>query len=130
MVALVNTQLPPLAALVKSKHDEGRSYRDMSEAARRAGYTISHSQMQAYATDIVRKAPSSEQLEAIAAALSVSVEKVRSAMIQQFYGYVPRDLANVRESRVVAAVPPDLSPEEEQELARLVAAWAAARRQD
>lgn len=124
------TELPPLAALVKEKHDAGRSYREMAAAAQRAGYDVSHSQMQAYATNQVRKAPSNDQLEALAAALSVSVDRVRTAMMQQFYGYVPKELAVIRESPVSAAVPPDLSPDEEQELARLVAAWVEARRRD
>ena len=59
----------PLAELVRSRHAAGRSYRDMSEAAKRAGYTISHSQLQAFATDMVRKAPDNKQLAALAAEL-------------------------------------------------------------
>ena len=121
--------LPALAAMVRHRHDQGRSYRDMSEAARKAGKTISHAQLQAYATNIVRKAPSTDQLEALAAALDTTLEKVRVAMIQQYYGYVPRSVApdDAGTSELFAAVPPDLSPDEERELARLVTAWVSTR---
>lgn len=129
-MGVVTTELPPLAALVKSRHEEGRSYREMSENARRKGYAISHSQLQAYATDVVRKAPSTEQLQALSAALDIGFEKVRAASIEQYYGYVPREFGGMGGSMVTAAVPPDLTPAEERELARLVEAWAAARRRD
>lgn len=125
------TQLPPLAELVRHKHDHDNvSYRQMSDVARRAGHTISHSQLQAYATDGVRKAPSTEQLEAIAAALSLPYQRVRAAMTEQFYGYVPREMAVAPGSKISAAVPPDLSPAEEDELARMVRAWVSARRDE
>lgn len=121
----------PLAALVRNRHDEGRSYRDMSAAAKRAGFDISHSQLQAFAQDMVRKAPSNEQLQAIAAAVGVSFERARAAMMQQFYGYVPRgmeaDDPALPGARIGAAIPPDLSPEQEQQLLRMVQAWIAGR---
>ena len=119
----------PLAALVRSRHEAGRSYRDMAEAARRAGHTISHSQLQAYATDMVRKAPTNEQLAALAAAIGVTFARARAAMMEQFYGYVPRgmeaDDPALPGARIGAAIPPDLSPEQEQQLLRMVQAWIA-----
>ena len=119
----------PLAELVRSRHAAGRSYRDMSEAAKRAGYTISHSQLQAFATDMVRKAPDNKQLAALAAAVGVTFEQARAAMMQQYYGYVPRgmeaDDPALPGARIGAAIPPDLSPEQEQQLLRMVQAWIA-----
>ena len=122
----------PLAELVRSRHAAGRSYRDMSEAAKRAGYTISHSQLQAFATDMVRKAPDNKQLAALAAAVGVTFEQARAAMMQQYYGYVPRGMEAADPAppgaRIGAAIPPDLSPEEEEHLLRMVRAWIASQR--
>ena len=122
----------PLADLVRSRHEAGRSYRDMSETAKRAGYTISHSQLQAFATDMVRKAPDNKQLAALAAAVGVTFEQARAAMMQQYYGYVPRgmeaDDPALPGARIGAVVPPDLSPEEEENLLRMVQAWIASQR--
>lgn len=123
----------PLAALVRRRHDGGRSYRDMSETARKAGHTISHSQLQAYAQDAVRKAPGPEQMAALASALDVPFEQVRAAAMDQFYGYVPASMlppAGLEDSTVVrigAAIPSDLSDDEVAELHRLIRAWVAAR---
>lgn len=131
MIGVVATQLPPLADMVRRKHDEEHvSYREMADNSRRAGHFISHSQLAAYAADGVRKAPSSEQMVALASALGVSYEKVRAAMIEQYFGYVPRDLIETHGTTVTAAVPPDLTEAEERELRRLVEAWVAARHHD
>lgn len=120
-------QRQPLADLVRERNERW-SYREMSERARRAGHNISHSQLADYASDSVRKAPTREQIEALAVALDVGQEAVRAAMFEQFYGYVPVELKRgSKASRVAAAVPPGLSPEEEAELLRLIEAWLATR---
>jgi hypothetical protein len=123
----MNTE-PTLQQLIQECRDGGWSYRGMSERATRAGHPISHAHIADYAKGTVRKMPSQEELLALAAALDTGVETVRRAAMQEWWGYVPRELSrNSRASRVLAAVPPNLTPEEEQELARLVQAWAAAR---
>lgn len=82
----------PLADLVRRRHAT-RSYRDMSETARKAGHTISHSQLQAIAQDAISKPPLPEQVAAIAAAIDLPYEHVRAATLQQFYGHVPAGMA-------------------------------------
>lgn len=119
----------PLAALVSRTHDAGVSYREMESRATQRGHRISHSQMADYAGDRVAKCPTEEQLRSIAAALDVGYETVRAAAFAQFYGYVPRELGG-RQTPVVAAIPPDLTPEEERQLTAMVRAWAAARESD
>lgn len=117
-----------LADLVKHRHDEGWSYREMEKRARDRGYTISHASLADYAKGVVRKMPDKDQVEALAAALDVGVDVVRGAAMLQYWGYVPRELRNRKPSRLSAAVPPDLSSEEEEQLVRMVEAWLAARR--
>lgn len=121
------TEQRPLAALVKAETDKGWSYREMEQRARQRGHVISHSQLADYAKDAVRKVPSREQIEALAAALDVGVEAVRAAALEQFWGYVPRELKNRKGSRISAALPPDLTREEEEQIARMVEAWLASR---
>lgn len=130
MQETVERELPPLAALVREKHDRGFSYREMSEAARRAGRLVSHSQLAAYASDGVRKAPTPEQMQGIAAALGVSFEKVYAAAIEQYYGYTPTSFGNAGGRDVTAAIPFDLTPEEERELGRVIRTWVAMRRSE
>lgn len=125
---LLMAALRPLAQLVTDKHDEGQSFHEMSRQAQRAGRSISHSQLASYAKDEVAKMPSREQMEAIAAALQLSFEEVAGAAFMQYHGYLPQSLGDNRGNAVSAAVPYDLSPDEEEELARLVRAWVAARR--
>lgn len=125
----MSEQRRPLADLVRERNDRW-SYREMSERARRSGHNISHSQLADYASDSVRKVPSQEQIQALAAALDVGQEQVRAAVFEQFYGYVPRELKRGRASRIVAAVPPGLSAEDEDELLRLIEAWLSTRRTD
>lgn len=113
----------PLADLVRRVHDQGVSYYDMARRAAQAGHTISHAQLQALAKGQVAKAPSIPQMQAIAAALDLGYEQVRAAMFQQFFGYVPRELTRRRGERIVAATPPDLTDDEERQLAEVVAFW-------
>ena len=82
------------------------------------------------AQDAVRKAPSPEQLAAIAAALQVPFGQVRAAMMEQFYGYVPMSMTpdpGDTGIQIGAAIPPDLDDDEKAELARMIRAWVAAR---
>lgn len=130
MSTMTTEQHRPLAGLVRQRNDEGWSYREMEKRANRAGHSISHSQLADYASDAVRKVPNREQIEALAAALDLGYETVRAAVFAQYYGYVPRELSSRKTSRVAAAVPSDLSPEEEGELVRMVEAWLSARRHD
>lgn len=117
------TKERPLASLVRRVHEQGLSYREMAARAQRAGHTISHSQLALYAGDGVAKAPTDSQVHALAAALDMGYEQVRAAVFSQFYGYVPRDLNSRKGSRLAAALPPDLSPEEEDRLAQVVELW-------
>lgn len=120
-----------LAALIQECHDKGYSFRTMSDRATRAGHPISHAQLADYAKGRVAKVPDREQIEAIAVATDNGVETVRRAAMRQYWGYEPRELrlARGRASRAAAAVPPNLSPEAEEELARMIQAWVAARRE-
>lgn len=119
-----------LAELVVERRDAGYSYREMERRARERGYSISHSSLADYANGSVRKMPDKEQIEALAAALDVGLDAVRAAAMQQYWGYIPRELRNRKPSRISAAIPPDLSPEEEAELARMIRAWVSARHQN
>lgn len=123
--------LPPLSALVASKHDpKENTYREMERVAKKRGYEISHAYLTTLARGETKKAPLDPQVHAIAAAIDEPYEVVRAAMMQQFWGFVPEELAKVATSSVGAWVPPDLTPEERNELRRLVTAWVAARRHD
>ena len=117
------TRERPLADLVRRVHEDGLSFREMAARAHRAGHSISHSQLALYASDGVAKAPTDAQIHALAAALDMGYTQVREAMMQQFYGYTPRELKNMGGSRVAAQIPPDLSPEQEKALGDLVEAW-------
>ena len=116
-----------LAELVVERRDAGYSYREMERRARERGHKISHSSLADYANGAVAKMPDKDQIEALAAALDVGLDAVRAAAMQQYWGYVPRELRNRKPSRVAAAIPPDLSPQEEAELARMIQAWLATR---
>lgn len=130
MGTMVSERTESLSALVKRRRDEGWSFREMERRAEQRGHKISHSQLADYAAGTVRRMPTTEGLEALAAALDVGVEDVRAASMLEFWGYVPRELKHRgRGSRIMAALPTDLAPEEEEELRRLINAWAAARRQ-
>lgn len=129
-VVAVERELPPLAAMVRERHEAGHSYREMAEASRRAGHFISHSQIAAYATDGVRKAPTPEALQALAAALGTSFARVYSAAIEQYYGYVPSSVGPADTGEVGAAIPYDLTEDEKAELTRMIRAWVVARRED
>lgn len=118
----------PLSDLVSRTHADGLSYREMEARARRSGHVISHSQLQAYATGTTRKMPTVDQMRALAAAMDVGYETVRAAAFEQYYNYRPREMSHRSDSRVGAAIPPDLTAEEERELIRMVKAWASARR--
>jgi transcriptional regulator with XRE-family HTH domain len=129
VTVMTTEQTTTLADLVRQRQDEGWSYREMERRARERGHRISHAQLAAYAEDAVRKVPSREQVEAIAAALDLGIDAVRAAVMQQYWGYVPRELKQRgKGSRVAAAVPPDLSTDEEAELVRMMEAWLVARR--
>lgn len=117
-----------LADLVNQRHQEGWSFREMEKRARDRGHTISHAQLADYAKGVVKKMPDREQVEALSAALDVGLDVVRAAAMQQYWGYVPRELRSRKSSRLSAAVPPDLSSEEEEQLVRMVEAWLASRR--
>lgn len=117
----------PLADLIRQRQERW-SYREMSERARRAGKSISHSQLADYAADVVRKAPDIEQMEAIAVAVDMGFEEIRGAVFEQFFGYIPRELKRpAKMSKIMTAIPSNLSPEEEAQLLRMVEAWLASR---
>lgn len=117
----------PLADMIRERQERW-SYREMSERARRAGKSISHSQLADYAAGSVRKAPTVEQMEAIAVGIDAGFEEVRAAMFDQFFGYIPRELKRpAKMSKIVAAIPANLSPDEEAQLLRMVEAWLASR---
>jgi transcriptional regulator with XRE-family HTH domain len=100
----------------------------MAERAGRAGHPISHSHIADYAKGTVKKMPSREDLQALAAALDTGVERVRRAALWEWWEYVPREMTrNAKGARIVAAVPPGLTTEQEQALTRLIQAWAATR---
>lgn len=120
----------PLAALVRQAHDTGLSYREMADRARRAGHDISHTQLADYAGGKVMKAPSEKMLRAIAAAIDAAYGDVRAAMMEQFYGYTPRELRNRSSSRLTAVVPENLDPAEEAELVRVIETWLSLRQRD
>lgn len=119
-----------LADLVRRAHETGLSFREMSARAQRAGHSISHSQLAMYANDSVAKAPTDAQIYAIAAALDMGYMQVREAMFRQFYGYTPREMRHHGGSRIAAAIPPDLTPEQERALADLVEAWLQTQRRE
>lgn len=76
-----------LSLLVQDIKDEsGLSYRELAARARDKGYDISHSQLQAYASDSVTSLPTRSQVDALAAALDVAVREVLVAALAQFYG--------------------------------------------
>ncbi len=75
-----------LTELVRAAHDNGRSYREMSQRARRAGHEISHTQLADYGNGRVSKPPPSRRMaEAIAAAVGCSYEDVVEALYEQWY---------------------------------------------
>ncbi len=122
----------PLAEMVRRRHQEGRSYREMERGAKRAGYSISHTQLADYANDTVKKMPEPGQILAIACALGLPFVQVRVAAVDQFLGFVPKEWELAVEHagpaiRIGAAIPPDLSEPEEAELKRMIKAWVAAR---
>ena len=120
-------QKRPLAELV-SRCNADYSFREMERRAAGRGQKISHSTLADYAADSVQKMPSREQLEALSAALDTGLDEVRSAALAQFWGYVPRELKGRKTSMVVAAVPADLTQEEEEDLAQMVHLWVEQRR--
>ena len=120
-------QKRPLAELV-SRCNADYSFREMERRAAGRGQKISHSTLADYAADSVQKMPSREQLEALSAALDTGLDEVRSAALEQFWGYVPRELKGRKTSMVVAAVPADLTQEEEEDLAQMVHLWVEQRR--
>lgn len=122
------TNEPALAALVKQRHDEGWSFREMEKRAAERGYSISHASLADHAKGVVRKMPDRDQIEALAAALDVGIDAVRAAAMKQYWGYTPRELTNRKASRLFAAVPADTTPDEEAELKRMIEVWAATRR--
>jgi transcriptional regulator with XRE-family HTH domain len=128
-VTAMTTEQATLADLVRQRRAEGWGYREMARRAHERGHQISHAQLGEYAKGTVQKVPNREQMEALAAALDVGLETVRTAVMHQWWGYVPRELKNRgKASRLGAAVPADLSTDEEAELVRMVEAWLAARR--
>lgn len=124
---MVAEQSMPLRDMIEAEKEAGVSYREMSARAARHGHSISHSSLTDYAHGKVRKAPNSEQIEALAAALNKGVDTVREAVMMEWYGYTPRELSRSKGSRIAAAVPSTLTPEEEAELIRLIEAWLLAR---
>jgi transcriptional regulator with XRE-family HTH domain len=124
------TEQPTLADLVTRRVDEGWTFREMARRAKERGHDISHSHLAEHAKGLVAKMPDRAQVEALAAALDVGIDDVRAAAMQQYWEYVPRELRVRRPSRVTAALPPDLTEEEEAEIARMVEAWLAARRRN
>ncbi|HET7357111.1 MAG TPA: hypothetical protein VFJ09_10605 [Nocardioidaceae bacterium] len=129
MSAMTGEQVT-LAELVRERHDAGYSFREMERRARERGHKISHSSLADYANGSVEKMPDRDQIEALAAALDVGLDAVRAAAMQQYWGYVPRELRNRgKQSRIGAAIPADLSPEDEEQLLRMIQAWVASRKQ-
>lgn len=131
MGTMTSERTESLSTLVRRRRDEGWSFREMERRAEQRGHRISHSQLADYAAGTVRRMPTTEGLEALAAALDVGVEDVRAASMLEFWGYVPRELKmRGRASRVSAAMPPDLTPDEEEQIVRMVKAWLASQRND
>lgn len=130
MGTMTTERTESLSELVRRRRDEGWSLREMERRAEQRGHRISHSQLADYAAGTVRRMPTSEGVEALAVALDVGIEDIQAASCKEFWGYIPRALRyrGGGNSRLAAAVPPNLSAEEEEELARLIQAWASARR--
>lgn len=128
-MSTMTEQTESLSELVRRRRDEGWTLREMERRAEQRGHKISHSQLADYAAGTVRRMPTKEGVEALAAALDVGIEEVRTASVVEFWGYVPREAKyRGRGSRITAAMPPDLTPEEEDEVLRMVQAWFGARR--
>jgi hypothetical protein len=124
---MVAEQSRPLRDMLRAEKDAGVSFREMSARAVRHGQEISHSQLADYASGKVRSAPNARQIEALAAALDTGIGVIREAVMQEWYGYTPRELGRMKGSRVAAAIPSTLTTEEEAELIRLIEAWLRAR---
>lgn len=114
---------PALTDLInRVKDSTGLSYRDLAE---RAGHAVSYQQLAEHGKGAVVKAPDAEQVDAIAAALHVSVATVRRAVFIQYYGYDP-DMPGDTVSDDL--IPDDLTPDERDELRRVIQAWLAVKR--
>lgn len=100
-----------LAALVESVRQRGLSPERMSERAREAGHRISRQQIYDYASGAVKKAPDTVAVDALAAALGVSRERVLRAVVEQWWGYSPDLVAS--DDRLA-----DLTDEEQAEVLR------------
>jgi transcriptional regulator with XRE-family HTH domain len=66
-----------LAGLIKRRHDEGWSYRKIEKLA---GGGLSHSQVQKWATDPKKHAPTEPQLIALAEGLQMPLEQIYDAV--------------------------------------------------
>ena len=87
---LVSRQSKALSRLIADAREDRRlSYREMQERAEAAGHYISFQQLQMLAKGVVRKAPGTDQVAAIAAAIGEPIEVVRDAVFEQYYGYTP-----------------------------------------
>ena len=78
-----------LARLIQSRIDEGDSLRGITQRAVTAGYDISHTYIDNLRKRIVASAPDRRQVSALAAGLSVSEDRIRRMVIQDFYGWDP-----------------------------------------
>ena len=122
-----NDEKGALTRLVSDVKDEGVSYREMARRAADRGLPMSHATFSDLGTGMVAKAPTDQQLRAIAAGTGRPYADVRAAMFAQFYGYVPREHWAADGGR--AFLPADLSDEEVEEAQRMIRAWVAARHQ-
>jgi len=117
-----NRRYGRLQRLIQASLDAGSSLRDIEKRATSAGHRLSYSQVHAYSQGIAAKAPSREQIEALAAALPASEVEVRRAVFIDWYGYDP--IENAADHYLIA-VPADLPDDRKREIDQMVQAWLA-----
>lgn len=119
---MANNDERRLAALIQARKDAGESLRHMSARANKAGHDISHAHIADLLNGQVRRAPLPTEIVAIAAALDVSYEVVRRAVLHDWYDY-----EELRAGDFDALVAP-LAESERAEAERMLRAWLTAKR--
>lgn len=128
MVPLV-TQSDRLSELVREANDRGLSYRAMAHRAEKAGYKISSAYLNNLASNPPAKAPTAQDILAIAAALGRNPVIIRLAVAEQWLELMPEDVSReANQLGIIAPIPPDLPEDERAELSRLIEAWVEARK--
>lgn len=112
-----------LGSMIQRTLDQGESTRSIAARAHKAGFKLSHAQVNSLHRGLVAKAPDADMVRAIAAALGTSEAEVRRAVFLDWYGYDPLEGVGF-----TAVVPDDLTDEERRELDTMVRAWLIARR--